>query len=129
MHWPNWWKCKNSLYKIYPSSYSDELINLCWYCWGGGLYPYRLIFSSRLSEILTAGLRPWALVFIRTWSDLLLHKYPFARKPISSVFIICINRGIIYSVVLILTILFSHTNQLGKSLFVIIWFVYHGIYL
>ena len=28
-------------YTNYPASYSDELINLCWYCWGGGLYPSR----------------------------------------------------------------------------------------
>ena len=35
------WQFENSHYKIYPTSYSDELINLCWYCWGGGLYPSR----------------------------------------------------------------------------------------
>ena len=28
MNWTNWWKWKNSLYKIYPYSYSDELINI-----------------------------------------------------------------------------------------------------
>ena len=39
--WRLGWQCDNSHYKIYPSSYSYELINLCWYCWGGGLYPFR----------------------------------------------------------------------------------------
>ena len=80
MNWPNWWQWNNSLYKIYPSSYSDKLINLCWYWWGGGLYPYRLILSSSLSKILTASLQPRALVFIRTWSDMLLHQYLVASK-------------------------------------------------
>ena len=75
-----WRQCKNPLYKIYPSSYSDELLNLCWYCWGWSFFPYRLILFLSLSEILTAGFRPWVLVFIRTWSDLLLHKYLVARK-------------------------------------------------
>ena len=28
-------------YINYPDSYSEELINLCWYFWGGGLYPFR----------------------------------------------------------------------------------------
>ena len=34
-------QCENLHYKIYPTSYSEKLINLCWYCWGGGLYPFR----------------------------------------------------------------------------------------
>ena len=129
MNWPNWWQCKNPHHKIYPSSYSEKLIKLCWYCWGGGLYPYRPIRASILSEIFTTGLQPRAILFIlrdlvcyytNTW---------LPEKQISPVFIICINIGRIYSVVLILTILFLRTNQLGKLLFVIIWFVYHCIYL
>ena len=127
MNWPDWWKCENSYYKIYPSFYSGGLINLYWYCWGGGLYPYRPIRASSLSEILTTGLQPRAILFILR--DLICYYTNtwFPAKPVSSVFIICIIRGRIYSVVLMTTILFSYTNQLGKSLFVIIWFFYHGI--
>ena len=129
MNWPDWQQRENSHYKIYPSSYSDELINLYWYCWGGGLYPYRPIRASSLSEILTTDLQPRAILFILR--DLICYYTNtwLPAKPISSVFIICINRGRIYSVVLILPFLFSHTNQLGKSLFVIVWFFYHGTYL
>ena len=57
------------------------------------------------------------------WSDLLLDKTWLPTKPISSVLNICINRGIIDTVVLIAPFSFPHTNQLGKSLIVIIWYV------
>ena len=76
----NWRQCKNPIYKIYPSSYSDELLNLCWYCWGGGFFPSRLFSSFILSEILTAGFRPRAILFWRTWSDILLHQYLVASQ-------------------------------------------------
>ena len=76
----NWRQCKNPFYKIYLSYYSEELLNLCWYCWGGVFFSCSLILLLSLSEILTSGFRPWALVFIRTWSDLLLHKYLVSRK-------------------------------------------------
>ena len=80
MNWPNWWQWKNLHYKIYPYSCSNELINLSWYCWGGFLYPYRSIWCLSLSEILTTGLQPRALLFVQTWSDLLLNKYLVASK-------------------------------------------------
>ena len=123
----NWRQCKNSFYKIYPSSCSDELINLCWYCWGGGFSPSRLFSSLSLSEILTVGFRQWAILFIRTWSDLLLHQYLFAIKTnqFSIHYLHQQKRNLLsFSV---LTFTFFHTNQLGKSLFVIIRVVYHNI--
>ena len=46
----NWRGCKNSVYKIYPSSYIDKLINLCWYFWGGFFFPFRLFSCHVLSE-------------------------------------------------------------------------------
>ena len=39
----NWRQCKNYFYKIYPSSYSEEFLNLCWYCWGGCFFPIQAI--------------------------------------------------------------------------------------
>ena len=63
-----------------PTSYSDELINLRWYYWGGSLNLYRPLRVSSLSEILTTGVQPGAILFFRTWSNLLLHKYLIASK-------------------------------------------------
>ena len=121
--WSDWCQSENSHYIIYPYLYSEKLINLCWYWWGGGLYPYRPLRVSSLSEILTNGVQSRAILFIIC--DLICYytNNLLPTKPISSVFNICINRGKIYSVVLIVPFLFAHTNQLGKSLFVIIWFV------
>ena len=129
MKGPNRWQCKNTLYKIYPSSYSDELINLCWYCWGGGLYPYRLILLLSLSEILTAGFRPWALVFIRTWYDLLLQKILVSRKKQSVQYSLFASTEEEFNLLFWYLQFYFHIHISLVSHFVIILFIYNGIYL
>ena len=75
-------------YINYPASYSKELINLCWYCWGGGLYHVGDSRVLSLSEILMTGVQPWTVLFVKldpisyytiTW---------LPKKPISTAFII-----------------------------------------
>ena len=70
------------LYIYYPVSYSEELINLCWYCWGGGLYPSlghpRV---SSLSEIFTTVVQQWTVHVHYNWSDLLLDKNVITHQP------------------------------------------------
>ena len=58
-----------------------QRINLCSYCWGGGLYPSlghpRV---SSLSETLTTGVQPWTVHVHHIWSDLLLEKNVIAHQ-------------------------------------------------
>ena len=97
--WLCGWRCKNSVYKSLTSPYRDELLNLCWYCWGGGLLPFRLLCCRVPSE------NNWRLAsghgqYRSSARDLI---YYFNNKwllaiPISSVFKICINEIGTYSV-------------------------------
>ena len=41
---------------MWYSSYRYELLNLCWYCWGGGFFPFRLSSCRIPSENM-----PWAV--------------------------------------------------------------------
>ena len=61
-------------YINYPASYSEELINLCWYFWGGGLYPFRQFTGVKLVWNID-NRRPAVDCTVNyNWSDLLLDK-------------------------------------------------------
>ena len=94
-----WWKCYDLHYKIYPDSYSEKLINLCWYCWGGGLYPSMRLAgvefflkywqpSSSRGQYCSSGPDPISY-YKKTW---------LPAKLIRIVFIIYINRRETYFV-------------------------------
>ena len=73
--WSDWWQCENLYYINYPASDSDELINLCWYCWGGGLYPSRRFAGVELVWKIDNLCPAVGYTVHYIWSDLLLDKY------------------------------------------------------
>ena len=96
----NWRKCKNLVYKIYPSSYREKFIKICWYCLGESFFPYRLLHCSVPSEnnwLPASGRGQYRssgcdliCYFTNTW---------FPAKPTRAFFIIYINKRGTYLVV------------------------------
>ena len=121
--WSDWWQCENSHYINYPASYSDELTNLCWYFRGGGLYPSRIFAGVELVWNID-NLRPAVGYTVHyNWSSLLLDKNVTAHQTNQfSLQYLHQQRKNLHSC-FDSSIFFAHTNQLGKSLFVFIWFV------
>ena len=85
--WSNLWmrdSCDDSVriwhYINYPVSYSDELVNLCWYCWGGGLYPFRRFAGVEFVWNIDNRRPDVGYTVRQTWYDQLLHKYVISSK-------------------------------------------------
>ena len=101
----SWLLCEVTFEEVFvcitslPSSYRDEFQNFCWYCWGGGSFPYRLLRCCILSQN-------------NLWPASCRGKYCFSARdvisfftndwlpaiPTISIFIIFINKRGSYSV-------------------------------
>ena len=62
----------------------DGFLNVCWFCWEEGSFPYSLWYCHVSSKKLTAGLGAPALLFFSTWSYHLL----FTNKWLHTISII-----------------------------------------